>query len=1517
MENKFTKYLSRTVLFLLILLSAFRAEATHIFGIDLYYTWVTGNTYTIHLVVYGDCSGGAFSSLPSSVPEIDLYNGNTLVSSYNLALQAPTAGIEVTPVCPADLDSTTCTSLAHPIPGIKKFVYTSNITVTGPSAVWRFLFTGNMGSGGVASAGRSNSITNIAIGTTIQLVDTLNNTTFNNSNAVYTTIPTPFYCLSIPANFNPGAVDPNGDSLVFNLVAGIDGSTGGSVSYVSPYTATAPIGAAAGTYSFNNATGQLSFTPNILQKALVVYNVEEFHAGVLRGTSQREMTVVVITPCSNIPPNGNISGASAGTVTGTTISLCQSVGPFTFHINPTDPGGNHITMTVSGLPTGATFSIIGNGTLAPLGTFAWNTTGVAPGSYIFYVNYADDGCPLSGQQTIAYTVTILPMPTETYSLVSLATCTVKAVFHVTPGGSASPWTMKVIQGGVTIQTLTGITGVVTDSLVPGTYTIRMTNPSGCFVDTTITITSPPLPTATVVTTPPLCPGGSTGTATVTGSGGLSPYTYAIGGGAYSGSGLFGGLTPGSYVVHVKDANSCVKDTTITVPNATPILWHFAIHKPLCNNFANGYVIITAYNSVAPYTYAIGGGAYSAVDSFGGLGAGTYTFHVKNANACEIDTSITLVDSAIIHATLAISPILCHGGTGTVTMTGSGGFGPPYTFANSTNPFGAGNVFTLPAGTDTFHIKDAQNCFFDTAITLTQPTAITVTTADTNVHCNGAATGIIVVTATGGTPGYQYTVDAGTWGTSNILTGLTAGLHIVKVKDANGCIYTDSVTLTQPTPVHIDSVSLHKPSCNGGSDGSLTMHTSGGIAPYTYALGAGTYGTASLFGGLTSGSYTLHVQDAHGCQKDTTLTLTQPLIIIPSAVVKNSTCATLANGKVTLWATGGTPGYTYAVGAGTFSAGTVFSPLAAGTYVFHIKDANLCVHDTSITISDSLIVSGTFILTPALCYNQATGIINVTGTGGSAPYSYSIGGGSFGTAHIFDSLLKGAYVINVKDSNGCAFDTTVSVSQPGIIVPGLTITEPSCYGLHDGSVTLSATGGTATYTFSFNSGGYSATTVYNSLAAGTDSFYVKDANGCLHDTVFTLTQPDRITFASVNFSNITCFNGSNGFITVNAAGATPPYMYSINSLPWQAGNSFTGLPAGIEYILIEDSHGCTTDTSIYLSQPAKLVFTGLDSLNPTCPGYRDGKIKLLVAGGTLPYAYSKDNTLFSAISTFDSLLAGSYTFYVKDSNGCSIDTTLTFTGIPQINIDNTVITTPLCYNAKDGTLSLYASGGAQPLFYLLDSSKQKADSAVYHNLYAGHYVITITDSRNCKIDTTINISQPDPISIADSIIPNQCTGTKPLGAVMVSVAGGTGPYTYLWNNKEASVTIGIYGLENGKYTVWVKDANNCTDSSTSQVEYDDCCNPVLPNAFTPNDDGLNDIYRFRFTGDMYIVRFSIYNRFGEEVYNLTHTANIDLGWDGKYKGVPAEMGTYYYYAKIICGNKQDHIKEMKGDVILVR
>ena len=1508
-------YLRRSLLLVMILLCSVKMFATHIFGADLYYTNVSGNTYTVTLVMYGDCSGSAFSSLSSAAPYIKLYNGATFIDSFSLALQAPLAGLEVTPVCPADAGSTTCSDPASTIPGITKFVYSANVTLSGTSSVWRFLFKGNMGSG-VAMAGRSSSITNIlSPGTsTMQLVDTLNNTTAANSSPVYTTIPTPFFCLNIPANFNPGAVDPNSDSLTFYLVPGVDAAVAGPVTYISPYTAIAPLGTAAGTFLFSSTTGQLSFTPNITQKSLVVYNVEEYRSGVLVGTSQREMSFVVLGSCDNNPPVGSITSASGGTVIDSTdFSICNAAGAFTFHIDPTDADGNNITMTYAGLPTGATFTITGNGTTAPLATFSWNTTGVAPGYYTFFITYQDDGCPLSAKQTHAYTITVLPQPAEVCTIQSSATCLHKAAIHITPSGLSAPFTVTVLEGGSTIQTFSSVTTGFTDSLSPGIYTIRTTNTGGCFTDTTITIASPALPVPAVTVTAPLCTGGTNGSATITASAGLAPYTYAIGAGTYAAANTFTALSSGTYTLHIKDANGCIKDTTIVVPNPTPTLAHIAIRKPLCNTQANGEVVIAGYNSIAPYTYALASGAYSANDTFNSLAAGTYTFHIKNTNGCILDTTLSLVDSEILYASVAITNVLCYGGaSGTVTLTGTGGFAP-YTYAYNTNPFSATNTFTLPIGSYTIHVHDTEACYFDTTVFITQPTPLTLTAATTNVSCYGGNNGAVTITGVGGTPAYQYELNSGIYVLSSTFTALSSGTDVLHIKDANGCTQTDTITITQPTAVSINTVTFVMPTCNAGTDGSFTITASGGTSPYTYAYDAGTFAASSSISGLSSGTYTLHVKDANGCTHDTTVTLSQPAAIVPSAAVRKSVCSTLANGEVILSATGGTAGYTYAMGAGAYTTTAAFTPLAAGTYTFHIKDTHGCIKDTSITITDSLSISGTLTISPALCYDQASGSISVSGTGGTSPYTYALGAGTYASGSTFSALAAAAYTIHIKDANGCIHDTGVSVGQPSNILPSLTVTHPLCYGYADGSLSVSATGGTPAYTFAMGESAYSTSTTFSGLPATTDTILIKDANGCIHDTIVTITQPTPLAVAGLTGSNVKCNGDTSGTVTVTATGATAPYMYAANAGTFQTGNTFSGFAVGTQLIHIKDANGCTLDTSIRLTQPNALAYISADTVDPTCQGFTDGSVILLMTGGTLPYAYSDNGTTFGTNNNFTSLSEGVYNFFVTDSNHCVADTTITLTGYPHIVVDNVTITEPSCFGAANGGISLTATGGVQPLLYDI-SNQGEVTTSTFSNLAAISYIIEITDSKGCKKDTTVDIPQPDSLHIITALTLNDCIGLDNGGAVTVTIQGGTEPYTYLWNTTPALTTPALTGLPNGSYSVLVTDANNCIGEATADIVYNDCCKPFIPSAFTPNGDGHNDVFHIRFKGDITLLEFSIYNRFGQQVFTTT---NVDEGWDGKFAGNFQDIGTYFYYVKMICGNRNDHVLELKGDVTLIR
>jgi gliding motility-associated-like protein len=265
-------------------------------------------------------------------------------------------------------------------------------------------------------AGRAAAITNIMGGTTIQLEDTLNNTVYNNSNAIMTTVPTPFFCLNNADSYNPGAVDPDGDNLVFSLVDGKIGNgtcslTGLAVTYIDSYTAPSPLAVDRGSFNFDTHTGQLSFVPNILQRALVVYNVSEYRAGTFVGSCQREMTFLVI-PCTNIPPGGGFKNTTAGTIGDSThFFICADSGAFDLTIYPQEADTNNtITTTASGLPAGAVFTVVHDGTNHPVCTFNWNSTGATPGTYIYYLTFKDNACPLSGSNTIAFTVTILALP---------------------------------------------------------------------------------------------------------------------------------------------------------------------------------------------------------------------------------------------------------------------------------------------------------------------------------------------------------------------------------------------------------------------------------------------------------------------------------------------------------------------------------------------------------------------------------------------------------------------------------------------------------------------------------------------------------------------------------------------------------------------------------------------------------------------------------------------------------------------------------------------------------------------------------------------------------------------------------------------------------------------------------------------------------------------------------------------------------------------------------------------------
>lgn len=1502
---------------MITLFVSLNASATHIYGADFFYTWVSGNTYNISLVVYGDCAASntpVFSALTGATPQVEIYNGSTFITTITLSQQG--TAVEVTPVCPSQLGNTKCTNVSNTIPGVKKFTYSANYTLSTSSASWRFLFNGNLSSS--SQAGRSSSITNASVGSSImQLEATLNNTAGSNSSPVYTTIPTPFFCINKAANYNPGAVDANGDVLSYSLVAGLE--PGGVVTYTSPYTATAPLAAATGSFSFSTSTGQLAFTPNLVQKSLVVNKVTETRGSTVVGTSMREMTFVVLNNCNNRPPGGYISNNSAGNLSNnnTTITACQSSGVLTFNINPSDSDGDAITVAFSGIPTGATFTVSNNSTTSPTGSFSWNVSNVIPGSYNFFITYTDNGCPLSSKQTQAYTIVILPDPTVAFALVSPATCSKKARFNFTPGGSGSPWSETVYQGTTTIHTITGITGTQLDSLNPGIYTIRAINTNTCYTDTSIIISAPPVITPAATLSRPTCYGGNDGSIIITGGGGLAPFKYALGSGSFGTTNTFPGLTAGTYTFHVKDSNDCIKDTTITLTEPGAISMNVAYTQPPCNYYNSGVITINAINGTSPYQYAVGSGTFSNTNSFSGLFSGTYLIHIKDANGCLKDSNFVLHDSISVHANAAITNVLCNGNsTGAVTLIANSATAPYY-YKLGSGSLSTVNSFTnLTANTYNFHIEDVNHCYLDTAIVITEPTPIYSSSVVSNVLCFGQSNGNVTVSGTGGINPYQYALAAGSYGSSGTFSGFAAGTYTFHIMDNNACIHDTSITITQPDILAVSNITGTQPLCNGATNGSYSITLTGGTIPYSYALNSGGFVSNNSFGGLGAGTYIIHVQDANGCSLDTAnLILDQPTAVTVAAQLANSTCTPLDNGIVRINAANGTPGYTYAVDAGSYSSSPIFNSLAKGTYVFHTQDSHGCLKDTTITVNDSITVTASAIVTDAKCFNESSGIISAAGGNGVSPYTYALNSGAFSSNGTFNSLKAGTYAIHIKDNLGCAKDTTgINIGQPTIIVPHVILKNISCYGLTDDTVTLSATGGTPGYTYAMGNGSYSPINVFSNYIIGQYLFHIKDSNACVHDTTFYITQPLPLT-EKVIVTNALCFGDSSGTVTAMANGGTKPYKYAVNSGAYQSDSLIIGLIAGIHTIHIKDTNGCLKDTLITLTQPDKLVIDSITLTNATCEGFADGSAIVFSSGGQRPYLYSMDNSNYNKADSFTKLQEGTYSFSVKDSNNCIADTTLALSGYPHIIIDNAEITPVRCFGNADGSITLNVSGGVQPLTYKINS-KPLSTSSIFNNLTASTYTIVITDSKNCKKDTSLLIISPERLNTTLDVIPNDCEGYDNEGMVTANVTGGTQPYSYSWS--DTSNSFQIRGLRNGRYAVWITDANGCLDSAKSDVTYNNCCKIYIPNAFTPNGDGKNDKIRILLKGDFVLKEFIIYNRFGQRVFITSSViGQTSEGWDGTFGGVPQDLGVYNYYVKGICGNAGTKEVEYKGTITLVK
>lgn len=498
----------RNFLLLLVTLLTFtvgKTYANHVAGGQITYKYLSsaGNnhTYEVEIVIFGDCDGSTFSTFTSTTAAgLIVYKGGATYQTMDLPRIYPESDILISPVCPTAINQTTCTS-GGTLVGIKKFTFRGNVVLDGGHAEWRFVFNGNLVNG--SSAGRSTLADNATGLGTFYIAATLNNLAGQNSSPTFTSDPTPFYCVNIPASFGLGAVDPDGDNMTYSLVPAITNALGtGTVNYIAPYTAVAPLNAVAGTFTFSTVSGVAEFIPAAAPwEGIVVSKVSEMRNGIEVGTAAREMMFVFLQNCTNTSASTPITNVSNGEMLPSTsnsveFKVCEAQQVnFTFEMSPIDPQNDNITVTSTNLPAGATLNVTNDGTPNPTVQFDWNLGAVSAGTYQFFITFTDDGCPLSSVKTVSYTVHVQQF-SGNFTTGSQEPCRNMSngfAWILPDPNDTSLYKYTWMDPAFNIlSTTTGLQnhGDTLDNLLPGVYLVEVENYRGCKRRYSVMVDSP-------------------------------------------------------------------------------------------------------------------------------------------------------------------------------------------------------------------------------------------------------------------------------------------------------------------------------------------------------------------------------------------------------------------------------------------------------------------------------------------------------------------------------------------------------------------------------------------------------------------------------------------------------------------------------------------------------------------------------------------------------------------------------------------------------------------------------------------------------------------------------------------------------------------------------------------------------------------------------------------------------------------------------------------------------------------
>jgi len=1570
---RISRIFSTLILVLFWALCTKETHASHIMGADLSYVCNGNNNYTVILRLYRDCCGIDITG--SVNMQTFNGCTNTAGPSFTMTMQggSGTEVSELCPAqlsqsacassgnCPVNPNGNPPT-----YPGVQAFTYTGTVTLPSQCAQWYLRYS---------DCCRNATINNGSANDGVGIVAMINNTNdpatgqpYCNTSVSFNTQPVPFVCLNSNFTYNNGAVDVNGDSLRYTMINPLDDSYN-PIPFTGSWNANYPITTSPpNNFSFDPTTGLIAFTPPNQEVDVMAMRVDEYRNGVLIGTTMRDIQVTVF-PCNiSIPDQEPITNVQNGNqLDSLSVQVCPGT-PLQFDIICTDLNNHNLTLTsnINNSPSaipGAFMTQVGTGDTV-IAHITWTPQPGDTGCHNFLLTAKNDDCPINGSYTRAYTICVF---TKVQLLSASVTYCGTPVQLTATGGTNFTWTPNTGPNAVSNP------NIYNPTVSPSNPTMYYFT-SDCGTDSVFVGAAPPFtydagPGGTICQNGQIHLNATTDNLYapyhfqwVPGNGLLDPVANVPNDTVPNP--VASPLVTTKYYCYITGNNGCtnVDSVTVNVAGAGPNIVVQANPATVCPNDPVQLNIVTN-----PQSCGIAQTPCQGNSVVGQVGTGTQSFpatptnyptiygHYKKSarhqflyrqnelmaaigSGGTIDSIsfymddvtgqvVTMENFEIRMACTQETDLLSAWQPNTVTV-----FSPK----NVVLPAADGWIthkLDFPYDWDGTSNLAVDICFNNATSNVLNKKMQCTPTSFASVRYSAANTdqcgntGVPLTSVNRPNTRFNFCVSdvAGlpiAWTPSTgtnapvpnntinpIANPVSPQIYSVDVTAANGChtqdfvyVYVNGATLD----LLVDSIS-----CFGANDAKIRVDHGSIAAQYSWSNGI--TGVDSITN-LAPGNYSVTVTFPTGCVSTGTVSILQPTQLSYSANFTNILCHGANNGTITITPSGGVPAYSYQWSPAQANTSNL-TGLAAGSYSVTVFDSHQCTVSASSTISEPAALTVSVVKTDASCDASLDGTATATVNGGVTNYNYQWDG-TTGNSSV-NGLDNGNHSVVVTDANNCTASSNFVIDTVYELHVTTSSTNASCFGVADGTATVAALNGTSPYSYLWTP---SAQTVSNvtGLPAGNYTVILTDSKNCIATATTTINEPTQIVL-SFNHTDPRCTGIADGTADVTAIGGAGNYVYDWAYLPGTPdNNSLTAIAAGVYDITVTDGSSCSVSANVTLLNPPSLDAQLINKTEITCANAADGSVEASVSGGTPPISFQWNNG--SSLAVQNNLAPGNYSVTVSDNNGCDTSLNVSFVAPPLISVAFLNADSVSCPSYTDGQIQVSGAGGTPGSTVSYEYSTDGINfqsSEFFQGLGAGSYHLIIRDSQGCTKDTTINIYEPPKPEL--TILPQD--STIQLGKSLALVSSIT-PYNAADINFHSwSPVTGLNCADcpspiaapyaHTVYTLTVNYLSGCSISQTITVFVGDGEIFYVPNAFTPNGDGNNDVFTIYGFG-LAKANLKIFNRWGEKVFD---SQNQWHGWDGTYKGEMQAPGVYTYYVEGIYLNGK--IKEKKGSVTLIR